>query len=165
MVMRRLNRHLGRAGVAALEMGLVSPVLIALAAGISDCSLAFHKKLQLSSAILAGAEYAFNKGQSETGTTLQTDVTTFITAASPVTLSAVSATYYGGASSTSYYCVSKTGVITGSYTQGAACTDGSGSVAGQYILLSGSVSYTAVFPTDKAFMPNTFTQSVFVRLD
>jgi len=158
-------KSLGRAGVAAMEMGLVSPVLIAFCAGIADCSLVFHDKLQLSSALTAGAEYAFTKGQSETGTTLANDVTGFISTVSSINLSAVSTTYYGGTTSTSYYCVSTSGVFTGSYTKGASCTDGSGSVAGQYVSISGSFAYKAVFPVDKSFMPTSFSQSIIVRLN
>jgi Flp pilus assembly protein TadG len=151
--------------MAALEMGLCSPVLVAFIAGISDCSFVFHEKLQLASALTAGAEYAFNKGQSETGTALVNDVTSFVTAASPITLSAVSATYYGGATSTSFYCVSTTGAFTGNYTKGQACNDDSGAVAGQYIAISGSFTYQPVFPVDTAFMPSAFPQTVIVRLD
>jgi Flp pilus assembly protein TadG len=151
--------------MAALEMGLCAPVLIAFIAGVSDCSFVYHEKLQLASVLTAGAEYAFNKGQNETGSTLVNDVTAFVTAASPITLSAVSATYYGGATSTSYYCVSTAGVFTGNYTKGQACTDNSGSVAGQFIAISGSFSYSPVFPVDSTFIPSAFPQTVIVRLD
>jgi len=163
-LIRSLARPLGNAAVAAVEMALIAPVLIALSAGISDCSLAFHEKLQLSSVLTASAEYAFNKGQSETGSTLTADVTSFINKISPITLSPLTVTYYGGTTSTSYYCVSTTGVVTASYTKGASCTDGSGAVAGQFITISGSFAYKAVFPVDKGFMPTSFTQSVIVRL-
>ncbi len=154
----------GSSAVAAVEMALIAPVLIALSAGISDCSLAFHEKLQLSSVLTASAEYAFNKGQSETGSTLTADVTSFINKTSPIALSPLTVTMYGGTTSTSYYCVSTTGVFTSSYTKGAACTDGSGAVAGQFIAISGSFAYKAAFPVDKGFMPTSFTQSVIVRL-
>jgi len=158
-------RRLGRAGVAAVEMGMVAPVLIAVCAGISDCSLVFHDKLELTEALSAGAEYAFTKGQSETGSTLTTDVTGFVSKVSTVALSSVTATYYGGATSTSYYCVSAAGVFTGSYAQGQACTDGSGSTAGQFVTISGSFAYKAVFPTDRPFLPGSYSQTVVVRLD
>ncbi len=162
---RRRPDGLGRSGMAALEMGLCAPVLVAFIAGVSDCSFVYHEKLQLAAVLTAGAEYAFNKGQSETGSTLVNDVTAFVTAASPITLSTVSATYYGGATSTSYYCVSTTGVFTGGYTKGQACTDDSGAVAGQFISISGTFSYAAIFPADTTFMPTTFPQTVIVRLN
>jgi len=145
-------------------MAMVAPVLIAICAGVSDCSLVYHDKLALSAALLSAGQYAFNKGQSETGSTLTTDVTNFLNAESSIALSAVSVTYYGGATSTSYYCVSTAGVFTGGYTQGASCTDGSGSVASQYVTISGSFAYKAVFPTDKSFMPTSFSQTVIVPL-
>jgi Flp pilus assembly protein TadG len=139
-------------------------VLVALSAGISDFSLVYHQELQLSSTLSSAAEYAMNKGQSETGSTLTTDVTTFVTTITPAPLSAVTINYYGGTSSTSYYCVSTTGAFTANYTKGEACTDGSGSVAGQYITISASFAYTAVFPVDKVWLPKSYTQSVIVRL-
>jgi Flp pilus assembly protein TadG len=154
----------GRSGVASVEMAMVAPVLITLCAGISDCSLVYHGKLALSAALESASEYAFNKGQSETGSALTTDVTSFLTAESSIALSAVSVNYYGGATSTSYYCVSTAGVFTGGYTQGASCSDGSGSTAGQYVTISGSFAYKAVFPVDTSFMPTSFSQTVIVRL-
>jgi len=162
--MQMRKRGPGRAGVASVEMALVAPVLIAISAGISDCSLVYHEKLALSSALESAAEYAFNRGQSENGTALTTDVTAFLSAESSISLSSAAVNYYGGTTSTSYYCVSATGVFTGTYTQGASCSDGSGSTAGQYVTISGSFAYKAVFPTDKTFMPTSFSQTVIVRL-
>ncbi len=156
---------LGRSGTAALEMGIIAPLLVALSAGISDFSLVYHKQLQLSSALAAAGEYGFNKGQSETGTTLTTDISTFLTTISPFTFSATpTVTYYGGTTSTSYYCVSTSGVFTTNYTKGEACTDGSGGIAGQYVTISASFTYSPVFPVDKAWMPKTYTQKVIVPL-
>jgi len=163
-LIRSRARPFGNSAVAAVEMALIAPVLIALSAGISDCSLAFHEKLQLSSVLTASGEYAFNKGQSETGGTLTADVTSFINKISPIALGPLTVTYYGGTTSTSYYCVSTTGVFTASYTRGAACTDGSSAVAGQFITISGSFAYKAAFPVDKGFMPTSYSQSVIVRL-
>jgi Flp pilus assembly protein TadG len=155
---------LDRSGTAAIELGIIAPVLVALSAGISDFSLVYHKELQLSSTLSSAGEYAFNKGQSETGSTLTTDVTTFVTTITPTPLSALTITYYGGTTATSYYCVSTTGALTANYTKGEACTDGSGSVAGQFITISGSFAYSAVFPVDSAWLPKTYTQAVIVRL-
>jgi hypothetical protein len=95
---------------------------------------------------------------------LTTDVSGFLTAESAIALTSVSVNYYGGTTSTSYYCVSTTGVFTGSYTQGASCTDGSGSTAGQYVTISAGFDYKVVFPVDKSFMPTSFSQTVIVRL-
>jgi Flp pilus assembly protein TadG len=155
---------IGRSGTAAMEMGIVAPLLVALSAAISDFSLVYHKQLQLSSTLASAAEYAMNKGQSETGSTLTTDVTTFVNTITPAALSALQVNYYGGTTATSYYCVSTTGAFTANYTKGEACTDGSGSVAGQFITISASFAYSAVFPVDKAWLPKTYTQSVIVRL-
>ncbi len=150
-------------GVASLELGLVAPTLITICIGISDFSVVYHKQLQLSSALAAGAEYAFNKGQSESGTTLSNDVASFVQAISAVTLSSVTSSVNGGNIATDYYCVSGSPpTFGGPYSSGASCADGS--TAGQFISITGSYTYTPTFRANKAFLPGTFTQSVIVRL-
>lgn len=162
--MRRKPRGL-RSGVAAMELGLVAPVLILLLVAMSDFSVVYHKEMQLSAALAAGAEYAFTTGQTESGTTLTTDVSNFVNAVSAVTLSSVTSTYNGGLIAADYYCVKGSpAVYSGPYISGYPCTDGSGSTAGRYISISGSFAYTAIFKTDAKFLPTSFSQSVLVRL-
>lgn len=161
--MQWFKGYRARRGVAALELGLVSPILITMLVGVSDFSIVYHKQLQLSSALLAGSEYAQNKGQSETGTTLSNDVANFVQTISNVTLSSVTSSVNGGLIATDYYCVSgNPATYTGPYSNGALCTDGS--TAGQFISISGSYTYTPIFRANRAFLPGTFTQSVIIRL-
>jgi Flp pilus assembly protein TadG len=162
--MKKFFRHpFGRAGVASVELGMVAPTLITLCVAITDFSVVYHKQLQLSSALTAAAEYAFARGQSETGTTLASDVGSFIQAVSAVSLSSVTTNFNGGLVATGYYCVSGSPAIySGPYTSGAACADGS--TAGQFISISASYSYTPMFAANKAFLPGSYTQSVVVRL-
>ncbi len=163
--MAHLGGGSGRAGVAALEFALLVPVLAALFLGVADFSTAYHYQMQLSSALAAGAQYAFTKGQGESGTALTTDVTNFITSVSAVHLSSVTASYNNGQSATSCYCVSGSpAVYTGPLTCGTACTDGSGSTAGKYVSISGGFSYTAMFSVDQVFFANPLVQTVTVRL-
>jgi len=153
------------AGVAALELGLLAPVLILLLVAMSDFSLVYHKQMQLSAALAAGAAYSFTAGQTESGTVLTADVTNFVNTVSAVTLSSVSATYNGGMIAADYYCVKGSPpVYTGPYVSGYPCADGSGSTAGKYISISGSFTYTAIFTVDQRFFPAAFTQTVLVRL-
>ena len=156
----------GRRGVAALELALILPVLVPLLLGVADFSMAYHRQLQLSATLAAGAEYAFSKGQNEVGTSLDNDVTTFVNAVTPVTLKALSVTYNNGDSSTTNcYCVDgATPAYTGPVTCGAACSDGSGSTAGKYLAISGTVSYSPLFSVDSVIFPTSFTQNVMVRL-
>ncbi len=153
------------AGVAAVELALVTPVFTMLLIGVADFSMAYHRLMQLSSALAAGAQYAFTKGQTDSGSTLTTEVKTFVNAVTAVSLSSVTATYNNGLSATSCYCVSGSGpTYSAAMTCGAACTDGSGSTAGKFISISGSFSYTALFSLDQVFFTNAFQQTVTVRL-
>jgi len=161
--MRSFRKRRERHGVASLELGLAAPVLVTMCIAIADFSFVYHKELQLSSVLTAGAEYAFNKGQSESGTTLSTDVTNFVQAITGVTLSSVTSSVNGGNVAADYYCVTGyPATYSGPYSSGATCTDGS--TAGQFISITGSFTYTPIFSPNKKFLPGTFTQSVIVRL-
>ncbi len=154
-----------RDGVASLEMALVTPVLIMFAVALADCSMVYHKQLQLSSALSAAAEYAFTLGQSESGTTLTSAVSSFLQTISPVSLSSVTVTYNGGLIASDYYCVTGSPpVFSGPFAAGAACTDGSGSTAGRYISITGNFTYTPIFKADSGMFPNPISQTVMVRL-
>jgi Flp pilus assembly protein TadG len=158
------RRHAsGRAGVASVELAMVAPLFLLFFTGIVDLSLAFHRELQLSSVLTAGAEYAFTAGQTDSGTTLTTEVVNFVKALSGTTLSTVTATYNNGLVAADYYCVSGSpAVYTGPYATGTACADGS--TAGKFLSITGSFTYTAIFRADKAFFPSTYSQTVVVRL-
>jgi Flp pilus assembly protein TadG len=157
------RQTLGRRGVASVELGLVAPTLITMCVAISDFSIVYHKQLQISSALTAAGEYAYTKGQSETGTALASDVASFLQAISAVNLSSASASFNGGLNAADYYCVSGSpATYSGPYNIGSTCTDGS--TAGQFISISATYSYTPMFGANKAFLPGTYTQSVIVRL-
>jgi Flp pilus assembly protein TadG len=158
-------RRSGNAGAAAVELALLAPAFVSLLVGVADFSMAYHDQLQLSSALAAGAEYAFTKGQTESGSTLSTDVTNFVTSVSPISLTSVTASYNNGLSASSCYCVHGS---TPSYTLSAACgttcLDGSGSTSGKYISIFASFTYTAIFTADQVFFSGPFTQTVTARL-
>jgi len=154
----------GEAGVAAMEFGLLLPVLVVIFLGIADFSVAYHDQLQLSSALASAADYAFTQGQTESGSTLTTDVTNFVNTVSSIPLSAASATYNNGGSATSCYCVTGSPPTYTETTCGATCTDGSGSTAGKYVSISASFSFTPLFPLQTVLFGNSYSQSVTVRL-
>jgi Flp pilus assembly protein TadG len=161
--MQSIRKGCGRRGVASLELGLVAPVLITICIAVTDFSIVYHKELQLSSVLTAGLEYAFNKGQSETGTTLSSDVAGFVQTISGVNLSSVTSSVNGGKIATDYYCLTGyPATYSGPYGSGTLCTDGS--TAGQFISITASFTYTPIFSPDKAFLPGTFTQTTYTRL-
>jgi Flp pilus assembly protein TadG len=61
-----------RRGMAAVEFGLLAPLLMALAALALDFGYAFNIKLKVVSATSAAAQYAFQNGQSISASTLAT---------------------------------------------------------------------------------------------
>lgn len=160
----RRRRPAENAGVAALELALILPFLAALAVGVADFSFAYHKQLQLTSTLAAAAEYAFTKGQSETGSTLTTDVTNFINAISPFTLTTAQTVYNNGDNSaTNCYCVSgNPAAYTGPTTCGSTCADSS--TAGKFVAMTGGFTYTPLFVADAVFFRNAISQTVTVRL-
>jgi Flp pilus assembly protein TadG len=153
----------GRAAVASLELAMVAPVLLLFFAGIADLSMIFHRQLQLSSVLTAGGEYGFTQGQSESGTTLTTDVINFVQALSGSTLSSVTASYNNGLVAADYYCVSGSPATSpGPYAAGTACADGS--TAGKFLSVTGGFTYKPIFSGDQVFAAKSFSQTVVVRL-
>ena len=154
-----------RRGIAAVEFALLAPLLILLVLGITDLGMLIHERVQLSQVLTAGAQYAFRQGQSESGSTLATDVKSFVGTLSPVTLSSLSTSYNGGLESGSCYCVQGSSpVYTGPLTCGATCTDASGSTAGKFMAITAAISPTPLFSMDAYFMPGTLSATVTVRL-
>jgi Flp pilus assembly protein TadG len=152
-----------RDGVASLELALVAPVFLLFFASVTDLSMIFHKQLQLSSALTAGAEYGFTAGQSESGSTLTADVINFVQTLTGSTLSSVTATYNNGLVAADDYCVSGApATYTGPYAAGTPCADGS--TSGKFLSISGTFTYAAIFKADKTFFPTSFSQSVVIRL-
>jgi Flp pilus assembly protein TadG len=168
----RRNRN---AGVAAIEFALLMPVLVMLFLGVADFSMAYHDQLQMSSALSAGAEYAFTQGQTESGSTLDTDVQTFVNSIISTNLKNATATvtvYYNGASadgvSTNCYCVngSPPTYTSQGTTCGSSCSDASGSTGGKYVSINGSLTYTPMFSINTVFFAgiNPIKQTITVRL-
>ncbi len=151
-----------------MEFGLLVPVLVVVFLGIADFSLAYHDQLQLSSALASGAQYGFAQGQTETGTTLTSDVTGFINKVSPIPLSSVTASYNNGLTGTTCYCVSGSpAAYTASASCGATCTDGSGNVlgtSGNYLSITGSFTYAPMFILQTVIFGTSYSQTVTVRL-
>jgi Flp pilus assembly protein TadG len=157
-------RRRANSGVAALELALMLPMLIALFVGITDFSLAYHQQMQLAATLGAAAEYAFTQGQTETGTTLTGDVTGFVTKVSPYALNTVSVIYNNGDNSAANcYCQSGSpAVYTGPVTCNSACADGS--TAGKFVTLTGGFTYAPIFVADQVFFSGPIAQTVTVRL-
>ncbi len=160
---RGFARRSGTAGVATLEFGLMLPAFIELFLGVVDFSNAYHQQLQLSSTLAASAEYAFTQGQTDSGSTLETEVTSFASTVTGVSLTTITASYNNGGSATNCYCVTASPATYTQATCGSTCSGNNGT-AGKFITITGSITYTALFTPNRVFFGSPMSQSVTVRL-
>lgn len=152
MRMRR-PRPSGRSGVAALEFALLCPVLLLLLGGLSDFGLAFHSAMQLANGVANAAQYAFLVGANVDAKTLLDIVT------SSSGLSNVHSSTIGP------YCYCPSGsppTLGNAVTCGTTCPDGG--VAGTYITITASYTYTPMMPGFQYVGDATLSQSATVRL-
>lgn len=169
---RRLG---GRRGVAALEFGLLAPVLMMVLAGIVDIGNATVAKIALNGVVNSSASYAlvrYDQVNSTSGATLASDlgkiaangrktawadaVITVNNGPKSTVTNGVAAPSGTAASADSCYC--PTGAATGTVTWGTATTCGNacpsgGGKAGKFVLISASHTYTPIF-SGYSFVPN-----------
>ena len=155
-------------GAAALEFAILAPVFAVTLIAIVDFAFAFYSKLQLASAVAAGAQYAYVNGQSLTSSTASafiTNVQTVVGGASALTISSPTVYYNNvasGANANNCYCISNTGTWT-TGTCGAACSV-NGPTAGKYVSISANYTYTPIFPTDRYISSGTITEAALIRV-
>jgi Flp pilus assembly protein TadG len=173
--------------VAALEVALLTPVLVALLAFTVDFSFYLYASLQLSNAVSAGALYAMNNGQMTlpnssgcasttpaclTVSQLRSNIGTLVTnAVSPNVASPT--VYYNTSSSSatdtdgiynSCYCPDSTqaaGTQT-PVTCGIACSDGT--QPGSFLVIQGSSTFAPIFLNYSWLPSTTLTRSACVRV-
>jgi hypothetical protein len=131
--------------------------------------LALVARQRLAAAVSAGAEYALINGESlqVSVAAFETAIQTFIKQVSTVPITGNPTVVYNfGQSATSCYCVTGAAQTwSGPFTCGAACTDGSGSTAGQYVSITATTTFSPLFPTDDGVFAGPLSDSVLVRLD
>ena len=140
-------------GVAAIELALAAPVQIVSALCAGDLGRFALQKTWVTYAASAGAEYAVAHGFTATA------ITTAATSAAPVSGISVSP-----APSEFYGCATSTGVIAS--TQGATCPSGTstGGVAGQYVSVTTTMPFSAMFSAAGITYPSTLTATAVVRI-
>ena len=119
------------AGVAAIELAIIAPVLVLALICTIDLGLGIHRRMQVESAAQAGAEYAIARGFSQDG----------------VTSAVANATSFTGVSANPAPqqfcgCASVSGVAAS--TCGVPCPDASN--PGTYVTVSAQGSYTTLIP-------------------
>jgi Flp pilus assembly protein TadG len=156
-----------RNGLAAIELAIIAPVLLLCTLCVADLGRYALDKTWVTSAASAGAEYASAHADDQQyaptypmGSAFSAAITTVATSATPATNISVSPTpssYYG--------CATATGVTAS--TQGATCPSGTstGATAGEYVSVTATMPFTALFSAAGISYPSTITSTAVVRIE
>lgn len=132
-------------GNAALEMGIIFPIFVALMLGVSQYGLAIFQFMEVGYAAQVGANYAltngFNAANIQTAVTSATGLST-VTAPTPTKACG---------------CASATGITAA--TCGTTCPS-AGGPAGTYVTVKSSATYSPVLPG----IPSPMTGQAVVRI-
>jgi Flp pilus assembly protein TadG len=149
---RRLSRRIsGRifaraigdtSGVAAIEFGIIAPILVLMVVAAADIGMGFYRKIQVEGAAQAGAQWAIRNGFD---TNAITNAVTSATSASSISVSPAPAQFCGCA----------TGTNISSATCGTTCP--SGVQVGTYATVSAQMTYNTILPY--GFFPSTYNLS------
>jgi Flp pilus assembly protein TadG len=160
-MIRRSRHNLGRKGGSAVEFALLSPGIMLLLAWGIDLGLMTHARGALNNAVSVGAQYAYISGLG----VLATDVRKIISDTAGLLdasgLNGVTTQVVGPGC----YCVSKAGatpVLTVALTCTATCPDGS--IAGGYISVTASYTYTPMMPLLNAMVSTVLSEHATVRI-
>ena len=124
----RLRRS--TSGVAAIELGLIAPVLLALLLGILDFGMAYWEQMQVVNAADAGTQWAMQNGYNATNISATAQNATYL----PLSSSDVQAVNVCG-------CPTSSGVAM--YACTATCPDGS--TPSQYYRVTTHICYKTIF--------------------
>ena len=180
---RRVLSAAEEAGVAAIEFAVYATLFLTVFAVTADLALMMFAEFQMDSAVAAGAEYAALNAasvNSTNGAGLASSISNVVANANgsswengtivvnngpTVTVSGGSSAASGTASNADN-CYCPTGTPPnwswgGSVTCGSACTGGS--VAGKFVTIAASRSFTALFPQLGFTQNGTITRSALVQ--
>ena len=170
-------------GTAAVELALTSPLLLILLAGIVDFGRVYREEIELSAAVAAAAQYALVNAASINSTnaaTLAATLSGIVANSNGAGWAGATVTVNDGATSTlvggvpgssgtaanANSCWCPTGTATGwgwgvAATCGTACAGGT--LAGKFVTITGTRSFTAVFSNYGLIGNSTLHQSAMVQ--
>jgi len=132
-----------RAGVAAIEMAFIAPILVFLAVGMVDFGLGFYTKMMVDAAADAGAAYAQRNSTTYTALTAGSFNTSVQNAAlGSVTISTRLSSGPMTATAIEEFCC--VGMVGCNPTTPPTC--GNGLAAGVYVQVTTSAAYTTFLP-------------------
>lgn len=139
-------------GLAALEFGLVAPVLLLLLGSMIDFTLAFWSKGLLASAVAEGAHYAFVTGPGVSASAIQNIV------GQSLSLPAAAVTVTGPGCR----CLSGTPVTVTAQVCGNPCPNGT--TPGTYVTITARHAYASVLPLYSSLVNPVLVETATVRL-
>jgi Flp pilus assembly protein TadG len=141
-----------RRGVAAVEFGLVAPVLLMVFGGAADLGLGVWARSTLTEAVSQGAYYAFLTGSHVQPSAVQSMVQS-ATGVSGITASV---------STPATYCASGNPMTLTATASTATCADGT--TPGTYITISATYTMTSILPAFTGLGNSQLQESATVRL-
>jgi len=139
-------------GAAAIELALISPILVILFAGIVEIGMASYQAMQVQAAVEAGALYAAKNGASDLAGITQAVVNA--TGTSGITASPAPLAFCG--------CPASSGVVSQSSDCTTRCPDGT--LPGQYVRVSAALPHQTIMPFLALPLPATLTAQSTVRV-
>ncbi len=142
----------GRSGVAAIELALVSPLLLILLTGMVEIGIAAYQAMEVQAAVQAGALYAVQNGS----TNLTAIGTAVVSATGTAGIAATPAPFkFCG-------CPTAAGVVSQTTDCVTLCT---GNIApGHYVTISAQLAHTVLLPYLTLPIPAKLTASTTVRI-
>jgi Flp pilus assembly protein TadG len=173
----------GREGTAAVELALISPVLLLLFAGIVDFGRVYRQELELSSAVAAAGQYALLNAaniNSTNAAALAATLSGIVATSNGAAWAGATVTVNAGGTSTvaggvttptgtvanANSCWCPTGTVTG-WSWGSAVTCGTGcaggTLAGKFVTIAGTRAFTAIFSNYGLISNSTLNQSIIMQ--
>ena len=146
--LQRLSRD--RSGVAAVELGLIAPMLAALVIPMIDLGIGAYDKMRVQDAAEAAVQYALANTSNYDASAIQS--------------AATNATNVTGLTATvgeTYNCVTN-GVIGPAVGSTTTCSDGS--TPGAYVSVSTQMTYSLLFAYPGLTNPMTLNGQAMVRI-
>jgi len=128
-----------QSGVAAVELGLLAPVLTLMMVSVIDIGLGIYRKMQVEDAAQVGAQYAMRNGFDAN-------------AISNAVISATSFSSITASPAPVQFCGCATGSGISTVSCGTTCPGGA--VAGTYTMVSAQAKYSALL--NYQFVPQTY---------
>ena len=146
-------------GIAAVEFGLMAPMLLILLTGVGEIGIAAYQRMQVQAAVEAGALYAVKHPPASTSDTTGLNAigvaVTSGTASTGITASPAPTSFCG--------CPAAAGVV----SQGTDCTTVcslDSKAPGKYVLVNAAITHTTLLPYLSLPLPATLTASSTVRV-